>query len=641
MKKSIRDTETALINIISSEISASRTNNEYISDVYEKGLSSIDGYTTSEKYSWQSDVNIPEFFSSYITEASIVATQYFQTRDFVEVYLEGDKPEDKKKCDAVKTLINKMLNRKDLYYFQKLMRATSIRQLAGVVYMLCWWEQDIITTQDIEQEEQIIPASDTEPPRIVSIPKTVTKEHIIKDCFNCDVIDPRNVFVSPEYAYSIQEKRYVIIRHEKSYDDLVRDKERCNYFNLDKVKALKPSAETETARESYNKDTRYVFPEVTYPLYDVYERYGKFWSVVHERDRHGIPVRISPGIDHQGNPLDNAELIETIITFVKSGSTYILIRFDPQRYVTSKNIPYRPIVRGVYYIHPTRSEGTTDTDFSINLQKAINDTINISNDRVMLATFPAFKMRKYGDIDPSELVISPNKPILLEDPVNDLQELKISDNVVGALSQSAMLINELQQLRAIFPTTMGNIGSIKASTTATAVAGAEQRTDMRMAYKSLSFEYTFNCELYWMILQMAYQFMRQETAEEILGNLIVYFDPDADYTYKPVTSAIELEYSKKTKIQNYTNLLQIVSSLKHPQAVSIVNYILLEILKLMGGEYSVIQSIFSQQPQQAQPPSSEPLTTGHTPKPQTPSSTNQYGMEMTEVETGVREMGQI
>ena len=641
MKKSIKNTETALINIISSEISTSRANNDYISDIYEKGLASIDGYKTSEKYSWQSDVNIPEFFSSYITEASITATQYFQTRDFVEVYLEGDKPEDKKKCDATKILINKILNRKDLYYFQKLMRATSIRQLAGVVYLLCWWEQEIVTTKDVEQEEQIMPGTDTEPPRIVSIPKTVTKEHIIKDCFNCDVVDPRNVFVSPEYAYSIQEKRYVIIRHEKSYDELVKDKERCNYFNLDKVKELKPQAETETARESYNKDTRYVFPEVTYPLYDVYERYGKFWSIVHERDKYGIPVRISPGIDPQGNPLDNAELIETIITFVKSGSTYILIRFDPQRYVTSKNIPYRPIVRGLYYIHPTRSEGTTDTDFSINLQEAINDTINISNDRVMLATFPAFKMRRYGDIDPSELVISPNKPILLEDPVNDLQELKISDNVVGALNQSAMLINELQQLRAIFPTTMGNVGSIKASTTATAVAGAEQRTDMRMAYKSLSLEYTFNCELYWMILQMAYQFMREETAREILGDLIVYFDPDADYTYKPVTSAIELEYSKKTKIQNYTNLLQIVSSLKHPQAVNIVNYILMEILKLMGGEYSVIQSLFSQGSSPLNPETAQPLTTGQTKAPETPATTNQYGVEMTNVEAGAREAGQI
>ena len=637
MKKKIKDVESALINIISSEISASRANNEYISDIYEKGLSCIDGYRTSEKYSWQSDVNIPEFFSSYITEASITATQYFQTRDFVEVYLEGDKPEDKKKCEATKRLINKMLNRKDLYYFQKLMRATSIRQLAGVVYLLCWWEQEIVPVQEIEQEQQIIPGTDTEPPRIVSVPKVVTKERIIKDHFNCDVIDPRNVFVSPEYAYSIQDKRYVIIRHEKSYDDLVRDKEKCNYFNLDKVKELKPQAETETARESYNKDTRYIFPEVTYPLYDVYERYGKFWAIVHERDKYGVPLRISPGIDSQGNPLDNAELIETIITFVKAGSTYILIRFDPQRYVTSNNIPYRPIVRGLYYVHPTRSEGTTDTEFSVNLQEAINDTINISNDRVMLATFPAFKIRKYGDLDPSELIISPNKPIPLEDPVNDLQELRISDNVVGALNQSAMLINELHQLRAIFPTTMGNIGSVKASTTATAVAGAEQRTDMRMAYKSLSLEYTFNCELYWMMLQMAYQFMREETAREILGDLITYFDPDADYTYKPVTSAVELEYSKKTKIQNYTNLLQIVATLKHPRAVDIVNYILAEILKLMGGEYSVIQSLFIQQPAQTLP---TPLTTGRTPKPETPATTNQYGIGMTGIEAGAREMGQ-
>jgi hypothetical protein len=165
-----------------------------------------------------------------------------------------------------------------------------------------------------------------------------------------------------------------------------------------------------------------------------------------------------------------------------------------------------------------------------------------------------------------------------------------------------------------------------------------------MAYKSLSLEYTFNCELYWTILQMAYQFMREETAREILGNSIAYFDPDADYTYKPVTSAIELEYSKKTKIQNYTNLLQIVSSLKHPQAVNIVNYILLEILKLMGGEYSVIQSLFNQQEgvNPLKPPTNaQSLTTGQTQAPEAPATTNQYGMEMTNVEAGAREAGQV
>jgi len=627
MKKKIKDVEATIANIVSTEINASRSNNALISDTYEKAIAVIDGYRTSEKYAWQSDVNIPEFFSSYITEASIVASQYFQTRDFVEVYLEGDNPEDKDKCDAVKRLINKMLNRKDLYYFQKLIRASAIRQLAGVVYMLCWWEQEIEEIDDIIHEEQIIPGIGDNPPTRITVPRVVKKEKIIKDHFNCDVIDPRNVFVSPEYTYSIQEKRYVIIRHEKSYDELEKDKELCNYFNLDKVKELKPDPETETARESYNKDTRYTFPYTAQLLYDVYERYGKFWAIVLERDKYGVPLRISPGIDPQGNPLEKAELIETIITFVKSGSNYILIRFDPQRNVTSKNIPYRPIVRGIYYIHPSRSEGSTDTEFALNLQEAINDTINISNDRVMLATFPAFKLRRNVDIDPGELVISPNKPLLLDDPANDLQELKISDNIQGAMAQFAGLVNELQQVRAIFPTTMGNIGSIKASTTATAVAGAEQRADTRMSYKALSFEYTFNCELYWIMLQMAYQYMREETAREILGDLIVYFDPDADYTYKPVTSAVELEQSKRNKIQNYINILQIVSNLKHPQAINVANYILQEILKLMGGEYSVLQRLFQGSPTQEQE-QGQPISTGKAPKPKEVASSNQYGMQM-------------
>lgn len=631
-RKRIDDIYSPLLNQLNSELSVSHGNNRYIQDIYEQGLAVIDGYRTAQKYEWQSDVIVPEYFSSFITEQSLISNQYFSTRDFVEIYLEGDKPEDKLKCEAAKRLINKLLNRRELYHYQKLMRASAIRQLAGVVYFLCWWEQEVYTVPTTTNIPQVTASEDyTMSPQMFSIPQTTFREEIRKDWFNYEVIDPRNAFVSPEYTYSLQDKQYVIIRHEKDLASLIADAKRCNYFNIDKLKELKPQTITETASESYNKEQNASFPHnLPSPIFDVYERYGKYWAVVKETDNYGIPTKITPGIDISGNPLDNAVLIETVITFVKSGGESVLIRFEPQRNVDYRHRPYRPIIRGLYYIHPSRSEGMTDTNHSINLQEAVNDTINISNDRVMLATFPAFKARKYSFDDVSELYIAPDHPILLDDPNSDLQELKITDNIQGAMLQTNLLINQLQQLRAIFPTTMGNLGSVKSSMTATAVAGAENRTDIRQSFKAMCFEYTTLSEFYWMMLQMAYQYMREETAREIFGEeLMPYFSPDADYTFKPVTSAIEQEQSKQMKIRNYTQILQTVANVRHPDTVKVVNYILTEILKLMGQEYSIIQTqlMNPQQPMQYE---------NQAQAPQSPPTSNQYGLNMNPIDQMIR-----
>jgi len=195
--------------------------------------------------------------------------------------------------------------------------------------------------------------------------------------------------------------------------------------------------------------------------------------------------------------------------------------------------------------------------------------------------------------------------------------------------QTNLLINQLQQLRAIFPTTMGNLGTIKSSMTATAVAGAENRTDTRQSFKAMCFEHTMLTDFYWMMLQMAHQYMREETAREILGDLIRNFDPDADYTYKPVTSAIEQEQSKQMKIRNYMQVLQTVANIKHPDTIKIVNYILGEILKLMGQEYSIIQT-------QLMNPN-QPMQYGNQASaPEEPPTSNQYGLNMNLIDQMIR-----
>ena len=68
------------------------------------------------------------------------------------------------------------------------------------------------------------------------------------------------------------------------------------------------------------------------------------------------------------------------------------------------------------------------------LQLALDDTFNISNDRVMLATLPVLKVKRYEAEDNPEIYIEPGHKIPLENPKDDLEELQISDDITGAMA---------------------------------------------------------------------------------------------------------------------------------------------------------------------------------------------------------------
>jgi hypothetical protein len=147
----------------------------------------------------------------------------------------------------------------------------------------------------------------------------------------------------------------------------------------------------------------------------------------------------------------------------------------------------------------------------------------------------------------------------------------------------AVLTGKMQNVTSIFPNTMGNVGA--ASTTATAIAGAEQRTNIRTNYKSMTFENTFLVDLYWMIQHMTYRFAKPETGMKLMGEKVYDFNPTRDYYYKPVSQSIETEQSKRSKIQLWTQVLGYISQIQHPDIVKHINYITGQIYSYMGDEF--------------------------------------------------------
>jgi hypothetical protein len=591
-----KDIESIVANILYEEKATAERNDDYDNAEFESLIDMMECRRSEKDYEWMSDNFIPEFPSIILTDASDWANQYFQTRSFVEVKLEGDNVQDKAKCEAAKVLINKTLNNREIYHYHKYIRARHINALRGNVYLLCWWDKkktnEIIGYQKVPKETGLdINGNPIVNPQIQEAAidfeeQPVEQEKIIYDRFNYDVIDPRNVFTDSKYTYSVQDKDWVIVRSEKTLEELYSLEASHDYINLDKLKDFGDRKEqTETSQKSYNKDgDKQEFEKTPLTYFDIYERFGKFWCIVKEVDeKTKTPSVIEPGYDDQGQPLDNAELVETIITIAMKNGHKQLIRFQATPFIDSRYKPYKPLVRGWCYIHPTKDTGLSDGKYMRELQVAINDTFNMSNDRVKLATLPTMKGRKYSLMNNDTIYFEPEHVMELENP-DDLQEFVINPDVGAAVGQIGMLRSYMQQIAAKFPTVMGELPE-HASTTATAVQESGNRSNLRNNYKSLTYEYTNLVEFYWIILQMTYQFMEEETAKKVFGDKIKNFDPYADYTYSPVTASIEQEQSKYRKIQLIDQMIGRVQAIPNPNTPKLLNYLLGKSFELFGDEF--------------------------------------------------------
>ena len=592
--------EGAMCSAMMHEYDTCKQNQQVDFDDFEAYLALLDAERSEKDYDWMSDIHIPEFISHMLTQLSMDVDTYYQSRDFVECYLQDESLEALRAADATKELINRTLNQRSLFHYLKFVRARLLNRLDGKVYAECLWNQQsrkaVIGYEDVYQEMDVdiydnpIEDPETQVAKVELIQQPIKGEKVFIDQFEYEVLDPRNVFTDNSYVYSLQQKPYVILRSEKTLSQLKRERDRAGYFNLDLLEEMATGEETETARETFNKDEdkEYVVPKGE-KKFDVLKRYGEDWCIVDAMDEMiGLPSKVSPGIDKDGEPLEDAELHHVVkVLALSEGSSPTLIAFHVTPYLDANDIPYIPVIRGLCYPHPVDDGGFGDAKHARDLQKAIDDTFNISQDRTMLATIPTFQAKELSLEDNDTLYFEPGHPMMVKE-IGDVVEFKISDNIGGALNQIGILSSKMQQFDATFPTTMGDVPS-RASTTATAVAGAEGRSNQRSNFKALTFEHTFDDQLYWMIQQMTGRFARPETGYKLMGQKSRYFDPTRDYWFKPLSQAIEGEQSKQAKIRNLLQFIQALSPYAQlyandPQFKVFLNYLFERSASYMGDE---------------------------------------------------------
>jgi len=256
----------------------------------------------------------------------------------------------------------------------------------------------------------------------------------------------------------------------------------------------------------------------------------------------------------------------------------------------------------------------------------------------MLATFPTFIGSTLEDENP-DIYFEPEHLIKLRDPSPDaFREIKISSDTAGAMQQFGLFRGSMQQVSSVYPNTMGDPG--QADVTATAIAGADSRSNIRNNYKSMTKENTFHNEFYWMILNMTWQFMHPKTARKLMTrDELLAFNPVGDYTYQPVTSNIELEYNKYKKVQQYDQTLGRLSGMVQalPELVPILAHIVGRQLELLGDEFQDVSDMI------AKLGKAKPKQEGAIPNNQPPDMggataiSNQNGAEMQPQEMAARE----
>jgi hypothetical protein len=632
-KKIEQGVRNALANLhIENGFKTAMQNQEQDNKDFDSAIDLIECERTEGDYDWQSDLFLPEYPAIYLTQMSLDASQLFMTRDYADVYLEDGAPESIRKSAAAKECINRTLNARHLHHFQKAMRAQAVRRLGRNVVIRCWWDRrDSAFITGFEKKTEI-ERDDFGNLQPVEKFYPVEEELPVIDRFNYDVIDPRNVATSPEYTYTLQEKRAVYIRFERTLSELRADAETHGYINLDELEKLTPPGETQSQANTKRSDTDTAEADISnHPNkpYDIVSIYCKDWVIVTRRDETtDEPMEAVPGYDNFGKVREKAELQEVCMAFAQSGTTNVLIQYHLTPYVSVSGEPYRPLIRGVCFTHPTRDGGMGEGKMARELQSAINDTFNISNDRVKLATMPVIVTERYSDED-EEYDIYPGANLKVN-PGGKIDSLRINSDIGGSLNQIAMLKNGMQQVFAVYPTTMGNLPS-ESSTTATAIVGAESRTSARSNFSSLTAEHTLWTELYWMILQMTGKFAHPETGKKLMGDKVYDFDPNADYIYKPITQTIETESSKGNKIKMLQSTLGYIAQIPNPNTPKLINKMLSKMFILLGDEYEDFKGSLLDE----QVPITEPGGNGQATAMDTAMS-NQNGIPMTPMEQAVR-----
>lgn len=587
------DVQKQVLGWLEREFAAAKRNMEPFHDAWYEYDAMIH-CKRDKKKDYEPDIFLPEFTTRLLSQIGNFVAQYFSSRDFVETVVHSDDPRDVAEGRASKKLLNTILGERQAHYFHKLCRLLMFVNPGGFGIIKGGYDQHIekvlagyrpVMEYARDDDGNILGTDGTmyedpysQAPQKVVRQEPIYEDRIVKDRPTFDVYPVTSVYYDQKYAYSLQDKEYIYFESDVLLDDLKKDAERLGYFNLKRLEEMGdlPDGSEKTKPHSVDGKAEDATVRVS-PEFTVLERWGMF-PMIEKTDAMGNVTGHVPGIDAVGEIDPDAEHMEGIITYVAEGiegSPIELIRFQKSPHTR------RPMARFLCYVDGAKDSGFGDGETSRELQIAANDTFNLGAYRTEMATRLSFKAKRWSGID-ENVQISPSKAILLEN-IEDLQEFKIDDNIQGSVLQLTALSGRMDDAMAAG----ANFRGMPSDRRETATVGAimNQRADIRMSLKTSTMEYVGFSEFYDMILTLCNDFMLPKTLLDLIGQDAYFYNPKREDKFVPVSQSIETEEGKNFKVKMWDQILGRVVAIPNPKTPQVVNYIMGQILELMGGDF--------------------------------------------------------
>jgi len=588
MAKISQAIQDEIISDLNDDFFIAKQNMDEVNKDFDEYYNMVHCVRENRENDWESQVALPEFVSRLLSQIGNFVEKYFASRDYVETDEDEGDAKTLAQAKVAKDLLNAILNDSQSYYFQKIVRLLMFVWPSGWGVIKGGYEQRVeqyvsgyntkleSMTDDegnyLAEDGSMYEDSNAQKPGFREIEEPVYDIRVVEDRPVFDVYPNQNVYFSPEYAYSLNEKEYVIFENDSmTIDDLEQSAEDNEYFNLDVLAEMHDSNETTGAgNDTWNKDGKLKeIPNPASPKLRILEWWRKYPIVVNERDPDtGLVTDYSPGLDADGNKMDKAELIECKITTASkigiSEQTKVLIGFKPSKHSR------RPMAKFLCYIDSLKDTGFGDGELTMQLSSSIDDNFNLSNFRTKLATTPAFKAKRFSGV-PDKIKVSPEEAIMTEN-LDDLMELTISDNIQGAMVQNSMLSSRMDSAMATSAQTMGQ--SPDRAETATQAGIISQRAQTRIGMKSTMLEFVGFTEFYQMLLTLCNDFMLPQTLEKLVGEQAYLYNPGLTTRFRPVSQSLETEESKNFKMKMIDQIMGRVVNFPNPKTPMVLNYLM-------------------------------------------------------------------
>jgi hypothetical protein len=554
-----KDWETSLIDLIDEEWEKGSQYCSDLNELYNDVYAMMRGERPIKNYDWESNVVINKVFQvvwsaiSYLTNKIFGATPVIAVKSFdkngawqretiLEFWHTLQVASDKEHVDYFLIVV--------MWLLRGLLNGTGILKKT-------WHQKLKRISQDIKNN---VPVRRNENGEIEyeEVTTKQTRTVPLEDWPHNEVVNNKDIVVdwNLKPGQSIKHGRFVI--HRVPNKDIDALEKTGLYENLDSFTGATES-DIDQEHSAAKVDQQTPPPKSSiYTEIDVYERVGQ------------LPVtKTDEGWEYD----PDGDMKHMVATVGKGGDVSRIIYLKPNRYEMINYIDMQ------IYFDEERWQSVGMAEPIMDLQTALNDNINATFDSIWQNLFPPTVFNDNFEWNWDTIKYAPHQKWIGSFPINVPPSAAVhfkepSSVTSDAWRRHALFDSEIQQTSV----TNAVQGVAKEKTATTNMLNAQMSAG-KLDFILRMVEKTALIPSAQMDIAFAKKFAHPLTFAAILGKQFRLSDWEEIYRYSPAASSVKLELQKESEVQQDTQLLQIIGSIKNPNAVKIMNVILKNIFR--------------------------------------------------------------